>query len=584
MIISTRPSGGKALHKSSLAAATLGVTALVCAAPAFAQQGSFPDVPENHWAYQAVNNLASKGYVLGYPDGRFLGKRTLTRYEFAMVINRIVEKMSQPATPTAPPPASGLSDADAAEIKRLIDTFKVELATIGTDLTAIKAVLDEHEQRITDLENALKDARELGESNLKAINVINTKRIDGYIQARYTRRLTDSSTDAPEANPSGTAGYTDVNRGYNGNVDTFHVRRARVNIRGDVTPNASYRIQLDARTANAPGAQETTIKEAYVVAKNFPVPASNKAKPFITTDLWAGQSVTPFGYILFFSSSDRYSPERYLAFSDIGTGLLPNQDYEKGVALVGAIQNKYRFHAGVYNGTGTASNDPGRRKDFIGKIDVTLTPRWNIGIAGYDGEGYNTGTTFVAGGTSPAAPIGGVPSVFNQRRRVKSLFDANTQFLIGPFETKLEYVRGKGGLSGTTAGPTVPVAMQPFVDAATVEGGYGEVALGFGAKVAKIDIARDVDLQKFKLVGAYEFFYRNADPQDNGRFSNYLGRDWSKKDFLEERLHAGLLYYPDRSLRFRLWYEHPLDYPNLPGQGNFLKKVDLLTAEIQVKF
>lgn len=583
------------MQKSFLTATTLGITALVCAAPAFAQQGGFPDVPDNHWAYQAVNNLASKGYVLGYPDGRFLGKRTLTRYEFAMVINRIVEKLSQPGTPPAPPASSGLTDAEAAEIKKLIEEFKIELATIGTDLVAIKATLEEHGQQLTDLENAIKDARDLGATNLKAISEINKKRIDGYIQARYTRRMNVNSTEAPEANPGGTAGYTDVNRGYNGNRDTFHVRRARINVRGDVTPRASYRIQLDARTANAPGAQELTVKEAYVVAKGFPFPTSNSPKPFITTDLWAGQSVTPFGYILFFSSSDRYSPERYLAFSDIGPGLLPNQDYEKGVALVGAISNKYRYHVGIYNGTGTASNDPGRRKDFIGKIETTLigtaaSSRYlNIGISGYDGEGYNTGTVFPfsAGTTTPNIIGGGstgTPQVFNVRPRQKSLFDANAQAIAGSFEGKIEYVRGKGGLSGSTAGPAVPSAMQPYIDAATVEGGYGEIAFSFGNRVPKVDLARDVELQKFKLIGAYEFFNRNADPQDSGRFSSYRGAKWDKKDFVEERAHVGLLYYPDRSLRFRLWYEIPTNYPNLPGQGDFLKKKDLLTAEIQVKF
>jgi len=56
------------------------------ASPALAQSVSFPDMPANHWAYQAVQDLADKGFVKGYPDGKFLGKRELTRYEFASVI------------------------------------------------------------------------------------------------------------------------------------------------------------------------------------------------------------------------------------------------------------------------------------------------------------------------------------------------------------------------------------------------------------------------------------------------------------------------------------------------------------------
>ena len=584
------------MQKLSIIATSVGVAAIVCAAPAFAQQGAFPDVPENHWAYQAVTNMASKGYVLGYPDGRFLGKRTLTRYEFAMVINRIVEKLSQPAPPPpAPAPATGLSDADAAELRKLVDAFKTELTVIGTDLTAIKAVLEEHDQRLTDLENALKDARTLNEANLAAINLINTKRIDGYIQARYTRRMTNSSTDSPEANPSGTAGYTDVNRGYNGNRDTFQVRRARLNVRGDVTPRASYRFQLDARTANAPGAQELTVKEAYVVAKGFPIATSANPRQLITTDLWLGQSVVPFGHLLYFSSGDRYSPERYIAFTDSGSyAMFPSQDYDKGVALVGLVSGRYKYHVGIYNGTGTATNDPGRRKDFIGRILIPLigtansseiatsSRYWAVGVSGYDGEGNGTGTTFAgAGSTFPTTPVAGIPNVFTNHKRSKSLFDVNTQIVAGNFELKAEYVRGKGGLVGSAAGPAIPTNMQPYVDGATIEGGYGEGAINFGPR-------NDEGLiQKFKLVGAYEFLNRNADHAKSGPFSVYQGnasQRWNKKDFLEERVHVGLLYYPDRALRFRLWYEIPTNYPNLPGKSDTLKKINLLTAEIQVKF
>ena len=46
----------------------------------------FPDVPENHWAYEAVSSLAGNDIVQGYPDGEFHGERTMTRYEMAEII------------------------------------------------------------------------------------------------------------------------------------------------------------------------------------------------------------------------------------------------------------------------------------------------------------------------------------------------------------------------------------------------------------------------------------------------------------------------------------------------------------------
>lgn len=52
----------------------------------------FPDVPANHWAYEAVSKLAGNGIVEGYPDGDFHGDRTMTRYEMAQVIYNALKK------------------------------------------------------------------------------------------------------------------------------------------------------------------------------------------------------------------------------------------------------------------------------------------------------------------------------------------------------------------------------------------------------------------------------------------------------------------------------------------------------------
>ena len=51
----------------------------------------FPDVPSNHWAYEAVSDLSRRGLVEGYPDGTFGGDRLLTRYEFAEIVYRALQ-------------------------------------------------------------------------------------------------------------------------------------------------------------------------------------------------------------------------------------------------------------------------------------------------------------------------------------------------------------------------------------------------------------------------------------------------------------------------------------------------------------
>lgn len=52
----------------------------------------FPDVPENHWAYEYIGRLAAAGIVEGYPDGMFNGNRMMSRYEFAAMLYRALKK------------------------------------------------------------------------------------------------------------------------------------------------------------------------------------------------------------------------------------------------------------------------------------------------------------------------------------------------------------------------------------------------------------------------------------------------------------------------------------------------------------
>ena len=52
----------------------------------------FPDVPANHWAYEAVSRLAGNGIIQGYEDGKYHGERTMTRYEMAEIIYKALQK------------------------------------------------------------------------------------------------------------------------------------------------------------------------------------------------------------------------------------------------------------------------------------------------------------------------------------------------------------------------------------------------------------------------------------------------------------------------------------------------------------
>lgn len=52
----------------------------------------FPDVSQNHWAYEQISILKANGVITGYPDGKYEGERPMTRYEFATMLFRAMEK------------------------------------------------------------------------------------------------------------------------------------------------------------------------------------------------------------------------------------------------------------------------------------------------------------------------------------------------------------------------------------------------------------------------------------------------------------------------------------------------------------
>lgn len=68
-----------------------------------------PDVPSGHWAYDALAELYEAGLIEGYPDGMFRGDASLTRYEFAMAIARLIQSQRlSPSTLSGPAGAPGL--------------------------------------------------------------------------------------------------------------------------------------------------------------------------------------------------------------------------------------------------------------------------------------------------------------------------------------------------------------------------------------------------------------------------------------------------------------------------------------------
>jgi hypothetical protein len=90
----------------------------------------FSDVQPTEWAYQALSNLVERyGCVAGYPDGTFRGKKPLSRWEAAALLNACLDRITE------------ITD----ELRRLIKEFESELAVLKGRVDGLEAKVGELE-------------------------------------------------------------------------------------------------------------------------------------------------------------------------------------------------------------------------------------------------------------------------------------------------------------------------------------------------------------------------------------------------------------------------------------------------------
>ncbi len=151
-------------------------------------QNSFPDVPADAYAADAVSQLAELGIVNGFPDGTFRGNEAFTRYQAALVVSRLLSVIDENNAA-----AKALSEEDLATVNNAVAELQNQLGSL-TD-------------RISALENAPK-----GGEALSAL----TKRVTALEQAAPSGNLADSLTAlegrvaALEQAPAPTAPSPDV--------------------------------------------------------------------------------------------------------------------------------------------------------------------------------------------------------------------------------------------------------------------------------------------------------------------------------------------------------------------------------------
>lgn len=172
--------------------AVLGAALVV---PALAQD-NFPDVPDNHWAYEALLRMKSNGLLVGYPDGLFRGGRPASRYEMAVAIHatyvnlknitdglqkQIDELKAQMGTGNGGDTESlrkalealqaevaGMKKwgDDVAALRRLVDTFQKELQDLGVNVEQVKKDLSDLTARVEALEKNKPTVTISGDANI----------------------------------------------------------------------------------------------------------------------------------------------------------------------------------------------------------------------------------------------------------------------------------------------------------------------------------------------------------------------------------------------------------------------------------
>ena len=116
--------------KKSLVAALTTALVVGAASTTFAAQNPFEDVPADHWAYDAVVQLANDGVIEGYGDGKFKGQNQITRYEMAQMIARAMANKPN------------VSGNDKALLDKLAAEFGEELNNLGVRVSNLEKNAD----------------------------------------------------------------------------------------------------------------------------------------------------------------------------------------------------------------------------------------------------------------------------------------------------------------------------------------------------------------------------------------------------------------------------------------------------------
>ncbi|HEY9721002.1 MAG TPA: iron uptake porin [Oscillatoriaceae cyanobacterium] len=140
--------------RTLLVAATVAMGPLLASpALAYTPVSSLKDVSPNSWAYQSVKALVEKYEVMqGYPDDTFRGNQTVTRYQLAAALLRVMDKVQEMVSTATGQPVSvepDVSPSDLATIARLQRELRDELEVLKGRVDTLDTRVDKLEKRLS---------------------------------------------------------------------------------------------------------------------------------------------------------------------------------------------------------------------------------------------------------------------------------------------------------------------------------------------------------------------------------------------------------------------------------------------------
>ena len=179
---------------------------LAMALPAVA--GPFTDVPTDHWAYDAIDKLQAEGFVEGYPDGTFRGNRSFTRYEMAMVVARIWDRLVDELESLPMPDMSNYAtQADLEDVVNMVNDllaeFRDELDALGIRVGDLESRMSGIESRLSNLEAGLGNVTVFGNLRLRIEDIITNdyERYGGFLNPAGAGQYAGIIAGTPGSNP-----------------------------------------------------------------------------------------------------------------------------------------------------------------------------------------------------------------------------------------------------------------------------------------------------------------------------------------------------------------------------------------------